>query len=213
LSIYAPRYGLGARPAYIPFAAGLFWWLRKKPVASYRRAAWAAPMLFIPVVVLYLVSVWLWLRSTEPLVGNLVIDSWNAFGWCRPRSDMLAMQPPMRRRVNLLLEALGLAAVIGAVLGSARGVGFHTAPLPGAILGGVAGALNGMMLIGTVGAAEIFLPRTRLGHALERTPFVIAFLMKFLVYGIVTVCVIGGRLGRHLAVAVAAPVLGPDLQW
>jgi hypothetical protein len=59
-------------PAYIPFAVALFWWLRKKPAASYRRAAWAAPFLFLPVVVLYLVSVKLWLRSPEPLVGNLV---------------------------------------------------------------------------------------------------------------------------------------------
>ncbi len=59
-------------PAYIPFAAGLLWWLRKKHVASYRRAAWAAPLLFIPVVLLYLLSVRLWLRSTEPLVGNLL---------------------------------------------------------------------------------------------------------------------------------------------
>jgi adenylate cyclase len=34
--------------------------------------------------------------------------------------------------------------------------------------------------------------------------------LQVLAYGIVIVCVIGGRLGRRLAVALAAPVLAPD---
>jgi adenylate cyclase len=103
-----------------------------------------------------------------------------------------------------------MTAVIGAVFGGAGGVGFPTAPLAGAILGSIGGALNGVMLIGPVAAAEIFLPPTRLGHALERTPFLFTLVVKVLVYGIVIVCVIGGRLGRHLAVALVAPVLAPD---
>ena len=120
------------------------------------------------------------------------------------------MRPPTRRRVSLLLRALGLGALIGALFGSAGGVGFRTASLPGAILGGVSGVLNGVMLIGPIATAEIFLPPTRLGHALDRAPFLLTFLLKVLVYGIVIVCVIGGRLGRRLAVALAAPVLAPD---
>jgi adenylate cyclase len=119
------------------------------------------------------------------------------------------MRPSTRRRADLFLTGLGLGAIVGAVFGSARGLGFPTAPLSGAILGGVAGLLNGVMLVGTVVAAEIFLPRTRLGHTLERTPFLVTFLVKFLVYGIVIVSVVGGRLGRRLAVAVA-PALGLD---
>jgi adenylate cyclase len=59
-------------------------------------------------------------------------------------------------------------------------------------------------------AAEIFLPRTRLGHALDRAPFVVTLALRLLVYGVVVIAVIGGRLGRRLAVALAEPVLGPD---
>jgi hypothetical protein len=118
------------------------------------------------------------------------------------------MRPSTRRRISLFVEALGVGAVIGALLGSARGVAFHPAPLQGAILGGIGGVLNGVILIGTVGAAEIFLSRTRIGRLLERTPFVVTFVMKVLVYGTLTVCIIGGRVGRRLAVA--APVLGSD---
>ena len=120
------------------------------------------------------------------------------------------MRPSTRRRISLFVEALGVGAVIGALIGSARGLAFHPAPLPGAILGGVAGLLNGVLLIGTVGAAEIFLSRTRIGRLLERTPFVVTFVMKVLVYSTLTVCIIGGRVGRRLAVAVAAPILGSD---
>src|SRR5258705_10654322 len=120
------------------------------------------------------------------------------------------MRPTTRRRLGLLLRALGLSAAIGAALGSARGVGFPGAPLGGALVGAGAGALNGLMLAGTVIAAEIFLPRTRLGHALDRAPFVVALALRLLVYGVVVVAVIGGRLGRRLAVAFAQPVLGPD---
>ena len=103
-----------------------------------------------------------------------------------------------------------MSAVIGAVFGSAGGVGSGTAPLSGSILGGVGGVLNGVMVIGPVAAAEIFLPSTRLGHALERAPFLLTFVLKVSVYGIVIVCVIGGRLGRRLAVALAAPVMALD---
>jgi adenylate cyclase len=120
------------------------------------------------------------------------------------------MRPTTRRRLGLLLRALGLSAAIGAALGSARGVGFPGEPLAGALVGAGAGALNGLMLAGTVIAAEIFLPRTRLGHALDRAPFVVALALRLLVYGVVVVAIVGGRLGRRLAVALAEPVLGPD---
>jgi len=37
-----------AWPAYIPFAAALFWWLAGQPVAQYRRVSWITPILFLP---------------------------------------------------------------------------------------------------------------------------------------------------------------------
>src|SRR5262245_20773290 len=103
-----------------------------------------------------------------------------------------------------------MSAVVGGVFGGAGGVGFRPAPLSGALLGAVGGTLNAVMLIGPIAAAGIFLPPTRLGHALERAPFLLTFVLKVLAYGIVIVCVIGGRLGRRLAAALAGPILAPD---
>src|SRR5262245_18117554 len=108
-----------------------------------------------------------------------------------------AMRPSTRRRDGLLLSALGLGAGIGVVFGSAGGVGSAIDPLAGAILGAVGGLLNGVTLIGPIAAAEILLPSTRFGHALERAPFLVTLVLKVAVYGIVIVCVIGGRLGRR----------------
>jgi adenylate cyclase len=96
---------------------------------------------------------------------------------------------------------LAAGAVVGAVFGGAGGVGFRADPIAGAILGSVGGLLNGVMLVGLIAAAEIFLPPTRLGHALERAPFALTFLLKLFGYSVLIVSVIGGRLGRRLAVA------------
>src|SRR6185295_16731782 len=123
----------------------------------------------------------------------------------------LTMRVGTRRRVTLLLRALGGAVVIGAVVGGANGSGFRDAPLLGATLGAFGGATNGVILTGAILGAEILLPPTRLGHALERVPFLVTFAMKFLVYSALTVLVVGGRPGGRLGRAVAAILLGPDL--
>jgi hypothetical protein len=88
---------------------------------------------------------------------------------------MLTMRAGTRRRVALLLRALGATVVIGAVVGGANGSGFRDAPLLGAMLGALGGATNGVILVGAILGAEILLPPTRLGHALERVPFLITF--------------------------------------
>lgn len=124
---------------------------------------------------------------------------------------MLTMRAGTRRRVAILLRALGATVVIGAVVGGANASGFRDAPLLGAMLGALGGAINGVILIGAILGAEILLPPTRLGHALERVPFLVTFAMKFLVYGTLVVLVIGGRPGGRLGRAVAAVLLSPDL--
>jgi hypothetical protein len=102
--------------------------------------------------------------------------------------------------------------VIGAVFGSTTGLGFHDAPLLlGASLGSLAGATNGVLMTGAILGAEIFLPRTRLGHALERVPFLVTFAMKLLVYGPMIVLVIGVRPGWHLVGAIATNLSSPEL--
>jgi len=124
---------------------------------------------------------------------------------------MLTMRAGTRRRVAILLRALGATVVIGAVVGGANASGFRDAPLLGAMLGALGGAINGVILVGAILGAEILLPPTRLGHALERVPFLVTFAMKFLVYGTLVVLVIGGRPGGRLGRAVAAVLLSPDL--
>ena len=124
---------------------------------------------------------------------------------------MLTMRAGTRGRVVLLLRALGATVVVGAVIGGANGSAFRNAPLLGAMLGALGGATNGVMLMGAILGAEILLPRTRLGHALERVPFLLTFAMKFLVYATLVVLVVGGRPGGRLGRAVAAMLLGPDL--
>lgn len=64
--------GLVAGPAYVPFAAVLFWWIRKEPAARYRALSWIAPLLFVPPFLLYLSVVRWWTGSTGPLADALV---------------------------------------------------------------------------------------------------------------------------------------------
>ena len=77
-------------------------------------------------------------------------------------------------------------------------------PLPGALLGVLAGVINGATIAGMIFGAEIFLSPTRLGHALERAPFLLALALKVLVYGSVIMLVVGGGLGWR--VVAAAPI-------
>ena len=64
-----------AWPVYIPFAAALFWWLRRQPVERYRRMSWVAPLLFLPPFLSYLLAVRWWTESTEPWAGVLAFYS------------------------------------------------------------------------------------------------------------------------------------------
>jgi adenylate cyclase len=118
------------------------------------------------------------------------------------------MQAGTQRRVRLFLRVLALGLAVGAVFGGTTGSGFRDAPLPGATLGVVAGAINAAVLVGLIFGAEIFVSPTRLGHALERLPFLATLALKVLVYGSAITLVVGGAVGWR---AVAAFVLDGDL--
>ena len=120
------------------------------------------------------------------------------------------MRAGTRRRVALLLRALGWGLLAGAVFGGTTGSGFHDAPRLGAMLGVVAGVINGVTIAGVIFGAEIFLSPTRFGHALERVPFLLTFAMKVLVYGTVITLVVGGGLGWRV-VAIAPMLHSPHL--
>ena len=108
------------------------------------------------------------------------------------------MRAGTKRRAGLFLRVLGLGVVISAVLGAVAGSVFRTWPLFGAL----SGTINGLVLTAIIAGAEIFLPPTRLGHALERAPFLVTFAARGLVYSVVILLVAGGGLGRRIATAV-----------
>ncbi len=124
---------------------------------------------------------------------------------------MPMMRAGTQRRVALLLRLLAGGVLIGAAIGGAAGSAFRDVPLLGASLGGLAGAAQAVILVGAILGPEIFLPRTRLGHALERAPFLVTFAMKLLVYGAVIVLVVAGKPGWRLAGAVADMMLSSDV--
>ena len=117
------------------------------------------------------------------------------------------MRAGAKRRVRGFVGVLCLGALTGAAVGSAVGASallgapLPGAPLLGAVLGGLSGMISMLTMTAVIAGAEIFLPQTRLGQALERAPFVVTFVTKWLVYGTVILVVLGSRLGRRLALA------------
>lgn len=105
----------------------------------------------------------------------------------------------MSRQTRFFIFALRLGALIGIVVGMAAGAAVLDPPLLGAALGALSGAIEGTALMALIGGAEIFLPRTRIGQALERASFLVTLAVKLLAYGAMIVLVIGGRLGPRFA--------------
>ena len=86
---------------------------------------------------------------------------------------MSGLRASTRRRGALLLRLLAATVAIGAGVGVALGYGFRDAPLLDALVGALNGVTTGVLLPGTILGAEIFLPPTRVGHALDRAPFLV----------------------------------------
>ena len=93
------------------------------------------------------------------------------------------------------------------MFGAAIGAAMITPRLTGAMLGSISGAVDFVTMAALIGGAENFLPRTRLGKALERAPFLAVFGLKAIAYSTVILAVVGGRLGSN----VTAFVVGRDL--
>jgi adenylate cyclase len=104
------------------------------------------------------------------------------------------MRVATKRRVSLLLRELIVIAIGGAIVGSAAA--------RSSLVGAVAGAVDGLVTLGVIVGAEIFLPVTRLGRALDRAPFLVGFAAKCVAYVGLIVAVIGPNLGRRFAIAV-----------
>ncbi|MBI3371990.1 MAG: adenylate/guanylate cyclase domain-containing protein [Betaproteobacteria bacterium] len=113
-----------------------------------------------------------------------------------------------KRRVRLLLGILGLVMASAIVFGAIAGIAyFPNQPLPAAAFGALAAVFAAVATAPVIVGAEIFLPRTRLGLALERAPLLVILVVKSIAYSGVIVLVVGSRLGRW---ASAYVIFGPE---
>lgn len=88
---------------------------------------------------------------------------------------------------------------MGAMFGATIGAAMFTPRLIGAMLGSISGAVDFVTMAALIGGAEMFLPRTWPGRALERGPFLAVFGIKAVAYSSVILAVVGGRLGSNVA--------------
>jgi adenylate cyclase len=107
--------------------------------------------------------------------------------------------------------ALRLAAVLGAGFGLAAGAVMLRPPLAGALTGMLSATVDFTAGMAFIGAAEIFLPRTRFGRALTRLPFLVSVLLKAAAYLLVALAVVGGRLGPNVVGFVAGPAVAAQI--
>ena len=107
--------------------------------------------------------------------------------------------------------ALRFAAILGGFFGVAAGAVMIKPPLAGALFGFISGVVDFTVGMAFIGAAEIFLPRTRLGRALARLPFFASVLIKAAAYLLVVLAVIGGRLGPHVVGFVGGPEVAAQI--
>lgn len=123
----------------------------------------------------------------------------------------------MTRRVRLFLGIV-IFLITGSILfGVVGGIAyFPDRPLAGAAFGALAAGLASGVIFLVIIGSEIFLPRTRLGLALERMPFLVTLGIKSLAYSAVILAVVGSKIGRWLAAYLvfgpefAETVLGPE---
>src|SRR5262245_9280316 len=90
-----------------------------------------------------------------------------------------------RRHVSLFVVRVAGCALIGLVFGGSIGAAVFKPAALGGVFGGFAGAVYCVSLMVLIGGAEMFLPRTRLGQALERSPLPVAIGIKAIAYSAV----------------------------
>ena len=108
-------------------------------------------------------------------------------------------RPFSRRQWKVFAAGMRFSVLLGAAYGALAGGAVFKPPLLGAALGALSTVIYAIVLMALLGGAEIFLPRTRLGQALGRAPFLAVVAVKFAVYLAVVVAVIGGKLGPRIA--------------
>src|SRR5262245_31139954 len=89
------------------------------------------------------------------------------------------MRRATSRRIRRFYWFLLGRTLVGIAYGALLGGMFRGTALIGAVIG----AIDGAAIAAPIAAAEIFLARTRWGHAVQRAPFLVTFGVKWLVYG------------------------------
>jgi adenylate cyclase len=107
------------------------------------------------------------------------------------------MQAGTKKRLSGFLARTCAIGILGGLFGAAVGAGSIEPAGTGAALGALSGIIEFTALAVLIGGPETFLPRTRLGKALDRLPFLLAFGLKAMTYSLVIVLVVGGRLGKE----------------
>ena len=64
--------GMVGAPVYLPFMFGLFWWLRRRPVTSYRTVSLLTPLLFAAAYMLSVLAFTAVMGSGEPKIVVLL---------------------------------------------------------------------------------------------------------------------------------------------
>lgn len=110
-----------------------------------------------------------------------------------------------RRRLFLIFVGIGCASAMafGCIAGIAY---FPNQPIRGALFGVLAALLPTILFGSVIVGAEIYLPRTRMGLALDRAPFLLTVGLKSTVYGAIVIAVLGSKIARWVA---AYAVFGP----
>lgn len=118
------------------------------------------------------------------------------------------MRTGFRRRLIYFLIVVGSITAGGMLFGGVVAVAyFPNHPFRALAFGVLASAIPGVLISSMVAGGEIFLPRTRMGLALERAPFLLTFVLKTFVYSAATLVVLGSKIGRWVAAYV---VYGPE---
>ena len=115
------------------------------------------------------------------------------------------------RLLRIYVARIFVGAVLGAFFGSAVGISVVDPPLLGAALGVLSGALDGAALMALGGGVHMFLPRTRLGRALDRAPLALAFTVRWLFYSAIILCIIGGKFGPRMTALIVGGGIGHAL--
>jgi adenylate cyclase len=116
------------------------------------------------------------------------------------------MRGATRRRVRLFVRVL----LAGTLIGVAYGGLINRAVGGSGLIGSFVGAVHGATITAVIGSIEILWLPTRRGLFLQQAPFLVTFVVKWLVYGAVITAVNVGALGaRVIGVSTDATSLTP----